>query len=502
MSLKQNMLANVFGQLYAALVGVALVPLYVHYMGIEAFGLVGFYTMLQGCFMLLDMGLTPTISREAARFAGGAGTALDLRYLLRALEGGFLGLGLLGATLLWLSAGVIADGWLKVDLLDGAEVRRAIELMAVIAAIRWACGLYRGLLMGLERIVWLNAFGGVITTVRFVAVIPYLAYVGATPTHFFAFQLTVAIAEFAGLATQAYRLVPAPQHTGAIRFRWVPLRRVMPYALSTAAASTVWIVTTQADKLVLSGLLPLSEYAHFTLAVLIANVILLLCMPLGGAVLPRLTRLHAENDRVADLVRLYRDATQAVAVVAVPLVLLFALFPIQILTVWTGRHDLAAQAAPVLTLYAFGNGLLTMAAFPYYLQAAHGDLALHVRGNLAAVALFIPILWLMVTWLGMSGAGYAWVLINVLPFITWLPRVHRRFLPGQHAYWLLRDILAVALVPAAVAVMLQLSVQWPGDRLALLCALGAVYALLVALTAMSSSTLRSWVLSRLRWHHR
>ena len=33
-----------------------MVPLYVRYMGVEAYGLVGFYAMLQGWFMLLDMG--------------------------------------------------------------------------------------------------------------------------------------------------------------------------------------------------------------------------------------------------------------------------------------------------------------------------------------------------------------------------------------------------------------------------------------------------------------
>ena len=57
MSLKRNILANYVGQLYVTLIGILLVPMYVKYMGAEAYGLVGFYAMLQAWFMLLDMGL-------------------------------------------------------------------------------------------------------------------------------------------------------------------------------------------------------------------------------------------------------------------------------------------------------------------------------------------------------------------------------------------------------------------------------------------------------------
>ena len=36
MSIKRNILANYVGQLYATLIGILLVPLYVTYMGVEA----------------------------------------------------------------------------------------------------------------------------------------------------------------------------------------------------------------------------------------------------------------------------------------------------------------------------------------------------------------------------------------------------------------------------------------------------------------------------------
>ena len=97
MSLKKNILAHYLSQIYVSLVGIVMVPVYVKYMGAEAYGLIGFYAMLQAWFQLLDVGLTPTMARESAKFQGGGGDASQLRQLLRALEGLFTAVALAGA---------------------------------------------------------------------------------------------------------------------------------------------------------------------------------------------------------------------------------------------------------------------------------------------------------------------------------------------------------------------------------------------------------------------
>ena len=94
--LKNNIAASYVAQVYVTLIGIAMVPLYLRFMGAEAYGLIGFYTMLQAWFMLLDMGLTPTLAREAARTNGNAAAMPGLRSLLRVLEVLFAGCGVLG----------------------------------------------------------------------------------------------------------------------------------------------------------------------------------------------------------------------------------------------------------------------------------------------------------------------------------------------------------------------------------------------------------------------
>ena len=492
MSITRNIAAGYVGQLYTTLIGILLVPLYVEYMGVEAYGLVGFFTMMQGWFMLLDMGLTPTIGREAARYRGGATDALALRRLLRGFEGIFVVVGISGAAALVAAADTIAGHWLRVQQLDLAEVQRAIVLMAMIIALRWLCGLYRGAISGFERIVWLNGFNVALATLRFVAVIPFLVHVGSTPSHFFAYQLAVAVLEAVVLVGQTYRLLPAVDVTGRIRWQWAPVRGVMRFALSAAFTSVVWVVVTQSDKLILSGLIPLADYAYFTLAVLMASGIALLSSPITGAILPRLTRLYAEGN-IAGLNRLYRNATQLVMVITLPVVLVLAFFPTQVLTAWTGKAEVAANAAPILTLYAVGNGILALAAFPYFLQVAHGELRLHLIGNVLFVLLFVPLLVLAVTRFGMVGAGYAWIIANLLPFVAWLPIVHHRYFKGQHLDWLVKDIAVIVLLPTACAVLVLQTVQWLPSKSGLAAELLLVYIGLTALAAASSSVVRNWL---------
>ena len=223
MSLKRNILANYASQLYVTTAGIVMVPLYIKYMGAEAYGLVGFFAMLQAWFNLLDMGLTPTMARESARFNGGAISVLDYRRLARALEGVFAGVALLGGALLFALARPIARQWLNASQLPLTDITGALQIMAIIIALRWMCGLYRGVITGAERLVWLSGFNSLIATGRFVLILPVLMYVNASPLAFFSFQLGMAVLEFAGLAGMAYRLLPPIPAGQRFRWEWAPL---------------------------------------------------------------------------------------------------------------------------------------------------------------------------------------------------------------------------------------------------------------------------------------
>jgi O-antigen/teichoic acid export membrane protein len=494
LTLRRNILASFVGQIYVAIISIVMVPFYVRYLGAEAYGLIGFFAMLQAWFQLLDMGLSPTMARETARYSGATSEALSLRRLLRALEVIFIGVAVLGAAGIILAADTIASQWLKVQQLPLGEVRNAIMLMALIVDLRWTCGLYRGAITGFERIVWLNGFNVGITTARFVFVIPVFLLVGTRPTVFFGYQLLIALIEVAVLINQAYRLLPKVGNSQKLAVHWASLRSLLKFSLSIAFTGSIWVVVTQTDKLLLSKILPLADYAYFTLAVLVASGVMVISSPISVALLPRLTKLNATGDE-AGLIQLYRDATQMVGVIAIPTSLVLAFFAEQVLWVWTGNLDIAQKAAPILTLYAVGNGILALGAFPYYLQYAKGDLKLHLIGNAIFIVLLLPTLIWATRQFGVVGAGYTWVGVNSLYFLLWLPKVHGRFSESLHLKWLLFDVTPIALSSGLGAVLLWKSMAWPSDRFLAAAQLFGLAITLVGLSALSSKSLRRRILA-------
>lgn len=449
MSLKKNIIASYASQLYVILIGIVMVPMYIRYMGAEAYGLVGFYAMLQVWFNLLDMGLTPTMARETARFHGGATDALSYRRLVRALEGIFITVALIGGAAMFAASSYIARDWLKASQLPVVELQRAIQLIAVIIAMRWMCGLYRGAISGSERLVWLGNYNAFVATLRFIGVLPILMFVGVTPIIFFSYQFIIAVFELTGLLIYAYRILPYIPIGRRLPWSWAPLNPVIKLSLTIAVTSSIWVLVTQTDKLVLSKILPLDEYGYFTLTVLVASGVVVISRPISDAIMPRMTKLEAKGDH-AGLISVYRQATQLVTIIASAASVTLIVCAEPLLWAWTGDRNLAQHAAPILRLYAIGNGILAVAAFPYYLQYAKGDLRLHLIGNAGFVALLIPTIIWAASQYGGVGAGYVWVGSNLLVFVAWLPLIHRKFAPGLNLQWYFQDVLVIAAVAVIV----------------------------------------------------
>jgi O-antigen/teichoic acid export membrane protein len=250
--------------------------------------------------------------------------------------------------------------------------------------------------------------------------------------------------------------------------------------LSIAFTSSVWVLVTQTDKLVLSKILSLADYAYFTVAVLGASGIMIVSGPISSALMPRMTRIQAEGQHDT-LISLYRKATQLVTVTAIPVALVLIFFAPQVLWAWTGDSDLVQHASPVLSLYAAGYAFLVVGAFPYYLQYSKGNLRLHLIGNALFLLLLIPSVVWAATHYGMSGAGWAWLLANAVYFVLWTPLVHNKFAPGLHTSWLWKDIALPAALPLAAGALATQFIPWPEDRVAVTLALIGTWGTLLLL---------------------
>src|SRR3990172_3106780 len=164
--IKRNIVANFGGNIWTGLMGLVFVPLYIHFLGIEAYGLIGIFATLLAVFGLLDMGLSSTLNREMARLSVQEGKSQEMRDLVRTLEIPYWAVGLLLSVIVCLLAPFIAYRWVNVENLAPRTVQTAIVLMGLAVAFQWPMSLYSGGLMGLQRQVILNAINVVMATFR------------------------------------------------------------------------------------------------------------------------------------------------------------------------------------------------------------------------------------------------------------------------------------------------------------------------------------------------
>ncbi len=424
-------------------------PLYLHYLGAEAFGLVGFYVMLQAWMQILDMGLTPVLSREMSRFRAGTLSVAEAAVRLRTLEVVQGVLAVSALTLLCVLSSWVGRAWFSAGTLSEESLTHCVILSGFAVALRWLAGLYRATLIGLERQDSVNVLVVGFATLRFVGVLPLLKYVSVYPEYFFGFQALVSIIELATFAWTVHRIIPCGISIGADR---KALGAMLPMVGSMSFLTAMWVTMTQVDKLILSGLLTLKEYGYFTFAVMAASGVLVLVPPLNQIVQPRLIILTERREEDA-LAELYRLISQLAVIAFLALGGGLAFFAEPILRIWSGSGEVAAAAAPILFWYGLANAVVGILVPPFMLQFARGDLRLHVLGNLILLATLVPALVFSAQRWGAGGAGQVFFVINLLFLVFWIPIVHRRFLPDLTWQWSLHDILPVALVIWAVIAM-------------------------------------------------
>lgn len=472
---------NIAAQTYVASITILSLPFHVELLGAEAYGLVGVFASLQILFSLIDLGLTPTIARQSSRFNAAVITLIEYRQIIFVVEVVFAAIAIAGGGVLFILADVIAQKWLTANSISHKELGSLIQLMAIIVAIRWFGGIYRGIMAGSEKVMELALVNCLVASARFIFVLPVLKRADNPAEAFFNYQLCVACVELFVLIVLGKATLPTLPTSYRMKFSFNYLRSLWTFFASIGFTSAAWIAMAQADKVILTKILSLSEYGLFTVATMLAAGVMSISTPIGNALMPRLARVHAagKNEEVCEI---YRKATRLTILLVFPVGLLIAVFAEEVLWIWTGDAYIAAKVNQVLTLYTIGNLALVVAAFPYYLQYAIGDLRLHVSGNSISLILMIPSMVVASAFEGMRGTAWVWMASNVAYLLLWVPVIHRKFVSSIAKSWSLRDVAAPTLLQLVFVLLMVQNFNFSVNRFFLMVEMTLVLALIFALT--------------------
>lgn len=453
MSLKKNILANYLGQGWRVLMSLAFIPLYIKYLGIEAYGLIAIFAMLQAWLSLLDMGMRPALGREMARFTGGAHNAQSIRDLLRSIEIIAIGIAVLVAIGIWAASGWLAADWVRAEKLPVALVAQAFALMGAITALQFVESIYTSSIAGLQRQVLQNVVASLMATVRGLGAVGVLVWVSSTINAFFIWQGVISLMTVAVFAGVVYRALPSSSRPA--RFSGSALIGIWRFAAGMMAITLLSLLLTQVDKILLSRLLTLEAFAYYALAGVVAGGLSALTTPIGAAFYPRFTELVTRGDALA-LRAAYHQGAQLVTVLMGAAAVVLIMFGDRVLLLWTADPALTQQVAPLMAVLALGtlfNGLMGM---PYQMQLAHGWTTLTIKVNIVAVAILVPtILWVVPEY-GAIGAAWVWVTLNAGYILFAIYFMHRRLLPTEKWHWYRQDVA----IPLAAATATAWLCRW------------------------------------------
>jgi len=449
--IKKNIFANFIGKAWSGLIQLAFMPLYIKFLGMEAFGLIGFFIILQGLLNFLDLGLSTTLNRElASRPANG--NSHEAKDLVRTMEWIYWCVAIAIAVGIIILAPWVSRSWLNVKGLSTQSVQHAIVLMGLVMAIQWPSSLYSGGLMGLQKQVLLNIIRVSMATIQAGGAVLVLWLISQSVEAYFIWQIVIV-----GIQTvlMGYFLrLALPKSAKAATFNRNLLHQCWRFAAGMTGISAVSIILTQTDKLVLSKLLPLDRLGYYMLAFTLGNALIFFVTPVSAALFPKLSELVATG-KTEELSRLYHKGCQIISLFVFPAGTLIVFFPQEILMLWTRNPGIVENTHLLLSLVAAGFILNAAVGMPYMLQLAYGWTSIAFYQNIVSIIILVPLLFLLIPYLGVVGAAMAWVLLNVGYVIFLIPVMHRRFLRDDMWRWYIVDFGLPMLCCGIIGAMLK-----------------------------------------------
>lgn len=450
-SLGSNIIANLVGRSWTTLLGIICIPLYLKFLGIEAYGLVGFFATLHGLLGLLDLGIGATLNREIARLSVSEDSAGNQRDLVRTLESIYWGIAIAGGGTVYFLAPFIAQSWIQTQDLSPDTVLLAVRLMGVAVALQFPFSLYQGGLMGLQRQVLVNIILVVTGTIRSVGALLVLWLVSPTIEAFFVWQVVSGLVGSAIFLVAMWRCLP--RSVAFPRFRCDILQNVWKYAAAISANALIGVVLTQLDKVILSKMLTLKMFAYYSIASTVSAAIWALIIPFNSALFPRFVQLH-ECDKKEELRLLLHRSSQMLSFVLLPVSSVLIIFSGEILLIWTHDAVIADNARAITSLLVIGTTINGITSIPAYAASAFGWPKLITATNLIQAIIIVPLIVVLTFWLQGVGAGLAWVILNCTFLFFMVPRFFKRYLMEEKMSWYLNDELFPSIAAFSVTFFL------------------------------------------------
>jgi O-antigen/teichoic acid export membrane protein len=427
--LSKNILYNLTGQGILVFLGLLAVKYVFRQLGEDALGIIYFALALNTMLTVtLAMGIGDTLVREVSSHL--ADDPDYIRDLLRTASLFSWATYLVFAVAIYAAAPVLIERWINLKTLDQALAIRVLRTLGIAAFVALPRTFCVSILRGLERMELNNLIDIATAVLQQVGIILVLLRGGGLLRVVDWIAACFVFSIVAYLAVCA-RFIPPKGLIPGISASVI--RRNLCYTSNSASISMLAMVQTQADKAIVSKLLPVGVFGFYSVAYGAISRATLITGAVFHAAFPHFSRLFKDNDRPG-LALQYRKLQDLLCFAMLPI---FAAIPFFATPVF--GYLLNAEAARMLllptTILGIGfymNGTLNI---PYAFSLAVGRPDIAARANLYALFIVLPVTLGLVYLFGMNGAAVSWVVYHLFLYAVQLPPTCRECIEVDVSCW-------------------------------------------------------------------
>ncbi len=468
--------------------GFSFIPYYINYLGIENYGLIGFFVIIQGALTLLDMGMTPALGRESAKFIGGGLDANEFRLLIRTYEIIACIIISLALLIVFLLSSDIVNYWMNLESVSFEDARSSVVLMGVLFGLRFGEGIYRSILIGIQQHVSFNLANALLATLRWGGIVFVFEYYSATVLIYFWWNIIISIIAVIVFAYLVYRVSGVPNIYMGISLNLI--KRNWRFTGGMALITLSAFILTNLDKLIVSNKMTLSEYGLYTIIITLTSALALIAMPISQSFLPKLIEENTKNDHI-EFARLFYLGTQLITSIIGSAAIIIIFFPDLILQIWLKDEGLSKLLQKNLAIYTIGTLLNCLSIMPYLNQIAKGKTELAVKFNFISIIFLTPSLYFFIDIYGLTAAAVIWLIYNGTSFIIGPYFSLRKNYCISIKEWYIYHTIIPLIVMISVAFIMRCLVVFEMSKLEAVIFLLLSYIILLTISIFTSRSLKN-----------
>jgi O-antigen/teichoic acid export membrane protein len=413
----KNSYLNLIGLAVPLVIGVALVPITMHGLGIARFGLLSLALTVLEYSSLFALGLGPATTKYVAEaIARNDDNTSDL--IVMSMVGQTV-LGAVGGSVLIALGPLLANHIFAVPPNLRGEAVAAFRLIGVMVPATLLLLSLFGALEGASRFDQVTLWRIPISTMSFI--IPAVAV-----THGVGLPAILASLVIVRLIVCGVLVRVVSSNIPGFRWRWPrdwgKLQPLLSFGGWLSISNVVSPTLVYADRFILGALRGISAVGLYSAPFDAVMRLLMIPGSLARAIFPTVSALHGTSQRESLRPLFLRAVLMVVLLLIGPLALLVVFAP-QLLQLWLGPQ-VADAAGTAIRILAIGLLFNAAALVPSTFLSAIGRPDINARFHLLELVVHLPLAWWLVSRYGIVGAASAWSIRVILDFtlLFWASR--------------------------------------------------------------------------------